>query len=199
MRISEPYYHIVKNFKSKKECDNILSFLDKNPDYIKNGGNIYNRCIIQNYPTGESLIDELFLECSIERLKILEPKCEDYTKLFNDSFLERRYWFRFMHYYDNMNFFPHRDAEGEIMCILYLTQPTKDYEGGLFLVTKENNIENIDEKCNKGDLLIVDAHYFPHEVRVKQIKKGRITFFINFNPGSSKGAEIYKTLEESFK
>jgi hypothetical protein len=91
-------------------------------------------------------------------------------------------WWRFMQYRDGDFFNPHVDAPGEVMAILHLSQPGKDYTGGLYVCERNDPSKSfcVDDNLNKGDLLLVDAHRRPHWVTNIACNKdalGRLTLF----------------------
>ena len=98
-------------------------------------------------------------------------------------------WSRFMQYSDGQSgFHRHTDSVGEIMAILFLSQPGLDYRGGLFGLDKDNREFCIDTMTSRCDLLILDGNYYPHRVDIVPLTdKGRVTYFINFNPFDMQG------------
>ena len=104
-------------------------------------------------------------------------------------------WSRFMNYKDeNQEFASHKDAIGEVMCILHLSTYGINYKGGLHIVKPDDEVICLDKKhsLSKNDLVIVDANYYEHWVRVSDIvdETGRLTYFINLNPNSKEGVIV---------
>lgn len=200
---AENQYCIIRDVITEEEFDQINSFYEAQPKHdsgrhleIKLGGinsNLHN-----------SIPSNLFRKISNIRVKILSmvshsmihrslienDSHEEWEKLMMEVMEKYGGWSRFMQYLSGHKFHSHRDAKGEVMAILYLSQPLKDYTGGLYVHHPEHKCEEcIDDLINKRDLLLCDANYYRHRVDIEPITSvGRLTYFINFNPNSRDGA-----------
>lgn len=203
---TENKYCIVKDAITEEELGQINSFYETQTKYdngrhleLKLGG------IKQNFHN--SIPSNLFRKISNIRVKILSMAShsmihrnliegssnEEWEKLMVEVMDKYGGWSRFMQYLSGHKFHSHHDAKGEVMAILYLSQPLKDYTGGLYIYNPKHKCEEcIDDLINRRDLLLCDANYYRHRVDIKPITSvGRLTYFINFNPNSTDGAIDY--------
>ena len=204
----ENKYCIVKNAISEKELRLLLLFYNTQKKHDVGShmevklGNIDSN--LHNFITSN-----IFRKISNIRVKVLSmASCSDmidnrltekdsrieWERLMIEVMSKYGGWSRFMQYGSSHKFHSHYDAVGEVMGILHLSQPLKDYSGGLYIYHPEKKHEVcVDNVISKKDLLLCDANYYRHRVDIEPITPvGRLTYFINFNPHNPIGARSYK-------
>jgi len=215
------YKKLVTEYRSKRFCilrdvinddelDTILEFYNS---LVKddNGRHLEVKFGDINNNLEDSMIANLFRKISIIRVKVLslssnfmmhrnlsEDALEDeWERLMVEVMQKYGGWSRFMQYGKGHKFNAHKDAIGEVMAILHLSQPLTDYTGGLYVYHPETKKEEcVDDMLNTKDLILCDANYYMHRVDIKPLTKtGRLTYFVNFNPLSSEGAVFQGRME----
>jgi hypothetical protein len=114
--------------------------------------------------------------------KVNPKNYEEVTRIQDLHSWSSVYWYK-----NGNSHFKHIDNYGELACFLILSQKGSEYESGGLQVYRGDEVEDMDDSCEYGDLLFLDQSKVFHEVlpiKTSGNQIGRLNIYIPTIPPS---------------